>query len=134
MHRLLISLGCSLVSTLLSESSKTVDVGLGSNSGGCRKLVCSTSDFLVGLLAFPDANSHSSHAVLHRHTKIRHRQNAFARDLQPRSRLTFPLNGLTYFALWVISNFLTTFLREAPYLHPYFPQIPTFFVLFAISI
>ena len=48
--------------------------------------------------------------------------------------LTFPLNGLTYLALWVISNFLTTFLRDAPYLQPYLPQIPTFFVLFAIII
>ena len=27
---------------------------------------------------------------------------------------SFPLKGLTYLALWVISNFLTTFLMEAP--------------------
>ena len=53
----------------------------------------------------------------------------------PRSDLlTFPQKGDTYLALCVISNFLTTFLREAPYLTPYFPQIPTFFVLFAIII
>ena len=47
--------------------------------------------------------------------------------------VTFPQNGQPYLACWVISNFLTTFLREAPYLVPYFLVIPTFWVLLAIS-
>ena len=32
----------------------------------------------------------------------------------PETGLTLPEKGETYFALWVISNFLTTFLMEAP--------------------
>ena len=67
MRRLLISLGCSLVGTLLSESTQTVDVGLGGNSGGCGELVSSTGDLPVGVLALPDADSHSSHAILQTH-------------------------------------------------------------------
>ena len=47
---------------------------------------------------------------------------------------SLPEKGETYLALWVISNFLTTFLREAPYLVPYLPTIPAFLVLFAIVI
>ena len=43
-----------------------------------------------------------------------------------------PQNGHGYFFLWEISIFLIVFLREAPYLRPYFPQMPTFFVLRAI--
>ncbi len=46
--------------------------------------------------------------------------------------LTFPENGQRYFMRLVISKFLTFFLSLAPYLVPYLPQIPTFFVLFAI--
>lgn len=45
---------------------------------------------------------------------------------------SLPEKGETYLALWVTSNFLTTFLREAPNLVPNLPTMPTFFVLFAI--
>ena len=50
------------------------------------------------------------------------------------SRLThsLPEKGLTYLAFDVTSNFLTIFLRVAPYLVPYLPTMLTFFVLFAI--
>ena len=64
MHRLLISLGCSFGGSF-PESTQTVDVGLGGNSGGSRKLVCSTGNFPVCGLAFPDADSKSLDAILH---------------------------------------------------------------------
>ena len=41
------------------------------------------------------------------------------------------INGDAY--CWVISIFFTCFLNEAPYLVPYFPVTPTFFVRLAIS-
>merc|ERR1740115_133393 len=41
-------------------------------------------------------------------------------------------DGAIYLMCWEISNFLAIFLREAPYLTPNLPQIPTFFVLLAI--
>ncbi len=45
--------------------------------------------------------------------------------------LTFPQKEHVYFPCCVISIFLMVFLREAPYLVPYLPQIPTFLVRFA---
>ena len=38
-----------------------------------------------------------------------------------------------YFLCWEISILLINFLKEAPYLVPYFPTIPTFFVRFAMT-
>ncbi len=38
----------------------------------------------------------------------------------------FPQKGQMYQALWETSNFLAIFLREEPYLVPYFLVIPTF--------
>merc|ERR1712113_636486 len=49
-----------------------------------------------------------------------------------RFTLFFPQNPHTYLECCVISIFLICFLSEAPYLTPYLPTIPTFFVLFAI--
>jgi len=45
---------------------------------------------------------------------------------------SFPQKAQVYLECCVISIFLTIFLRDAPYLVPYFPTTPTFFVLFAI--
>jgi len=42
--------------------------------------------------------------------------------------VVFPQKVQTYLACWVISIFLTCFRREAPYLVPYLPVTPTFFV------
>ena len=64
-HRLLISLGCSIVAALFSESTKTVDCCLGSHGSGCRKLVSSTGNLFVCGLAFPDADSNPPDAILH---------------------------------------------------------------------
>ena len=91
---LLNSLVCSgwhslCVCALLSESTKTVDGRLGSHSGGRGQHVRASSDLPVRGLALPDA-------------------------VATLLTLSFPLKGLTYLALWVISNFLTTFLMEAP--------------------
>eukprot|EP01068_Selenidium_serpulae_P004660 Selendium_serpulae@DN3683_c0_g1_i2.p3 len=44
----------------------------------------------------------------------------------------FPHNGHSYFTRWEISTFFTFFRRDAPYLVPYFPTMPTFLVRFAI--
>ena len=44
---------------------------------------------------------------------------------------TLPQKGHVYFECCEISIFLTVFLREAPYLVPYFPHMPTFFVRLA---
>lgn len=44
---------------------------------------------------------------------------------------SLPQKVHVYLLCWVISIFLTIFLKEAPYLVPYFPVIPTFFVRFA---
>lgn len=62
-------------------------------------------------------------------------------DLQERQfhiptelRLTesFPQNEHVYFACCDISIFFICFRSEAPYLVPYFPTIPTFFVCLAL--
>lgn len=45
--------------------------------------------------------------------------------------VTFP-HGAIYFICCWISNFFVIFLKDEPYLTPYLPQIPTFFVLLAI--
>eukprot|EP01119_Soliformovum_irregulare_P020541 TRINITY_DN6673_c1_g1_i2.p1 TRINITY_DN6673_c1_g1~~TRINITY_DN6673_c1_g1_i2.p1 ORF type:complete len:135 (+),score=0.99 TRINITY_DN6673_c1_g1_i2:351-755(+) len=45
--------------------------------------------------------------------------------------VSFPQNPQVNLACWVISIFFTCFRSEAPYLVPYFPTIPTFFVLLA---
>lgn len=47
--------------------------------------------------------------------------------------LTLPQKEQGYFPCWVISIFLTIFLREAPYLVPYLPVIPTFLVCLALN-
>ncbi len=39
-----------------------------------------------------------------------------------------PQNVQLYLECWVTSIFLMTFLKVAPYLVPYLPQIPAFFV------
>lgn len=44
----------------------------------------------------------------------------------------FPQKLQEYLECWDTSIFLIIFLREAPYLVPYFPTIPTFLVRFAI--
>ena len=63
-YRLLISLCYSCVSVDFSESSETVDGSLGSHSSGCRELVSASSDLFACGLAFPDADSNSSNAIL----------------------------------------------------------------------
>lgn len=42
----------------------------------------------------------------------------------------FPQKVQPYLACCVTSIFLMTFLKVAPYLVPYLPQMPTFFVCF----
>ena len=44
--------------------------------------------------------------------------------------VSFPQKTQLYLECWVTSIFLITFLNVAPYLVPYFPQIPTFLVCF----
>ena len=66
---LLNSLVCSwcrslLLSSLISESTQTVDGLLGSHSSSRGKHVCSTSNLPVGVFALPDAGSHSLDALL----------------------------------------------------------------------
>ena len=63
-YRLLISLGYSRVSIDFSESTQTIDCSLGSHGSRCRQLVSAACDLFVGGLAFPDADSNSSDAVL----------------------------------------------------------------------
>ena len=48
-------------------------------------------------------------------------------------RITLPQKQQAYFACCDISIFLTIFLREAPYLVPYFPTTPAFFVRLACA-
>jgi hypothetical protein len=45
-----------------------------------------------------------------------------------RFTVVFPQKVQVYLACWVISIFLTCLRREAPYLTPYLPVTPTFFV------
>ena len=45
--------------------------------------------------------------------------------------LSLPQKVQVYLECWEISIFFTVFLREAPYLVPYFPVIPTFLVRLA---
>jgi len=49
-----------------------------------------------------------------------------------RFTVVFPQKVQVYLACWVISIFLTCLRREAPYLTPYLPVTPTFFVRFVI--
>ena len=53
-----------ILSSNLTKSAKTVDLLLGSDGHGSGELVSSSSDFLSGLLALPDADSFSLHALL----------------------------------------------------------------------
>ena len=47
-----------------------------------------------------------------------------------RLTVSLPQKTQLYLACWVTSIFLITFLKVAPYLVPYLPQIPTFLVCF----
>jgi len=51
---------------------------------------------------------------------------------QDRFIVSFPQKLQVYFACWLTSIFLTIFRKEAPYLVPYLPTIPTFRVRLAI--
>ena len=97
----------SLVTTFLSESTETGNGGLGSHSWGSSEHVGTSCNLSSSALAFPDSGSNSSHALLQLKRMLVCVQ-------WMHWWLTLPLNGLTYLALWVISNFLTIFLREAP--------------------
>ena len=56
------SLGSDL--GLLSQSSETLDGGLGRNGKGSRELISATSDLLVSSLAVPDADGGSFDSIL----------------------------------------------------------------------
>lgn len=89
------------------------DLGSGSNTGG--KFVSSSSESDLAAFALPDSTWNSLDGSLNNYAKC-----------------TFPHAGQTYLACCWSSNFLTIFLMAPPYLVPYFPTIPTFFVLLAI--
>lgn len=76
---------------------------------------CAADDAVVVTIHAPPANFFLQ--ALHFHIPTASRFTVF-----------FPHNPQAYFACCDISNFMMFFLRDAPYLTPYFPVIPTFFV------
>ena len=94
---------------------QSIHCHLGSCGNTCGELISSSSKWNLASSALPDSQCNSSDWSLHYDDGC-----------------TFPHAGQTYLACCWSSNFLTIFLMAPPYLVPYFPTIPTFFVLLAI--
>lgn len=84
---------------------------------------------VFALIAAPECSAQHAPAIVLPHCLALHFQ------MPPANRfiLVFPQKEHKYFEVLEINIFLTIFRSEAPYLVPYLPQMPTFFVRFAMS-